>query len=208
MRLITGIAAAAAIASAASIASARPDTATRYTYYTVKGKSAKELDDAMYRSGPRIQGLHGYASTKYVTPSWETQFRQGKNCGVGRISLKMNFEIRLPQLAKGSNLASPVKSRFTSFLSFVRRHEETHRAIWIACGKSAEQAALRLTADSCGALQGKVAAAIRTVMNKCDAKQVAFDAAERKRLLRHPFIAMALSKAPPGDTAALAARKK
>ena len=182
-----------AIGLMAGNAGAAQTASTKYTYYPINGSSARELDNAMYRQGPRVAGQHAYASTRFQF-GWEALMRQGKTCRPEKFTLKTNFIIRLPKLASKAGLSQGVASRFASFASFARRHEETHRTIWQECGRRAERAVQGLSVKSCAALSAAITSTLKRTLGSCEARHAAFDAAEQKRLARHPFIVSALAR--------------
>ena len=53
-------------------------------------------------------------------------------------------------------MASSTRSAWRSFVAFTKRHENTHRSIYIQCGNNFVAKAQRLTSESCGGLQASI----------------------------------------------------
>lgn len=181
----------AALVLASPAARSEPTQTTKYVYYGVSGKSAAELHRAMMRSGPRVDGAQAYASTS-ATASQSGNLVQGSSCRVNDFRVKLEFTIKLPKLRNEAKLPSLDRSRWKPFAQFLKRHEETHRSIWLGCARTLEKQARQVTAKTCAQVERKLDEIWNKVRKSCDAKQDAFDRAERSRLERQPFIVLAL----------------
>jgi predicted secreted Zn-dependent protease len=187
----------------AATALATPLQTTKYTYYSVTGKTAAELYKAMLRYGPHVNGAKAYAATT-ATSSQDGKLQQAKNCQIENYRLKIDFVIRLPKLKNEAELPSSDRSKWRQFTSFLRRHEETHRSIWLGCAQELENKVRAIKADNCGDADAKASKLWDAMRRSCSAKHDAFDVAEQKRLLRHPFVRTVLKSRT--DTAAAAAK--
>lgn len=88
-------------------------------------------------------------------------------------------------------LGKTLNGQWKSFTAFARRHEETHRAIWLECLAKAERRALALRVSDCSVLSGEVDKVFEAEWQICERRQQAFDASERAKLMRHPLIVAA-----------------
>jgi predicted secreted Zn-dependent protease len=187
----------------AGAAMARPAGDTTYDYYTVGGSDAAELHNAMIRRGPHLSGKNAYALT--TMKSTQTgRLIQGKTCKVSGYQVNMSFRMKLPKLRDGENLSGAERSRWSAFASFVKKHEETHRAIWLGCANEMERRVRAISAKTCSAWEAAEKKAVAAVVASCNAKHQAFDNAEQRRLARHPFVRAAFGR----TTKAVTARKK
>jgi predicted secreted Zn-dependent protease len=192
-----------ALVLASGVALARPANDTAYEYYSVAGKSAAEIHNNMIRRGPHLSGKNAYALTT-MKSAQTGKLIQGKTCRVSDYNVNMSFKMRLPRLRDGVKLSGAERGRWNAFAAFVRRHEETHRAIWLGCAKEMERRVRAISAKSCGAWEAAEKKIVAAVVSSCNAKHQAFDAAEQRSLARHPFVRAAFG----GGVKAVAAKRR
>jgi predicted secreted Zn-dependent protease len=200
-RLVAGAAIAGVLMALCSAALADPQFRTKYVYYTIKGKSAPELYNAMIAKGPHVNGARAYASTS-ATSSQEGKLLPGKQCRVIDYQFTIDFVIRLPRLADEKKLKGETKKRWEAFYNFLRRHEETHRAIWLDCAKELERQVSEIRADECEDVDRQAALLWDEIRAECNLKHDAFDTAEQKRLASHPFVKLVIRQASQAVNAA------
>jgi predicted secreted Zn-dependent protease len=174
------------------VAQAKP--VTNYTHYLIAGESAEGLYRSMLRKGPHVGGGKAYASTKMVPEVSAKTVETGSGCRIQDFRVNMTFTIRLPQLKKSGNIDPSLRKSFSRFYEFAKKHEETHRSIWLKCAAEAEAKVNRVTAGSCPEAEARGLAIVEQVARQCDARHVAFDEAEQKRLVTHPFIKQVLAR--------------
>jgi predicted secreted Zn-dependent protease len=199
--------AAAALLAAVSMADAKPRSTTSYTYYTVSGDSAVSLYDSMVRRGPHVNGAKAYASTA-ASAAQEGKLLQGKSCKVSDYRLSLKFTIRLPRLRNEAALTGETRSRWRQFSSFLKRHEETHRSIWLECAQGLESRVASIRASNCKSAEAQAARMWDKARAACLRRHDAFDAAEQRRLIKHPFVRMVLARAAEPARGAVVKRKK
>jgi predicted secreted Zn-dependent protease len=156
------------------------------------------------KRGPHVNGDQAYASTT-ATQTLDGRFVRTSNCRLHDINLSFQFTIRLPKLSSTKGLSKTTTERWQAFSQFLRKHEETHRSIWLACAADFEKRALSVKAATCEAADAEIARLADEARVACNKKHDAFDAAEQKRVAKHPFVKLVL--APTKKTAALAAQK-
>lgn len=187
MRIVFGTA--LAVVALVSIADAATIRKTDYRYYAVSGVTPYDINQSILRHGPKYGGLSAYGVTTYdYRPSASCASAPGIDARVATFKMELQFLIKLPKLSSEKNLKSDVKASWGKFSSFVRAHEETHRRIWFGCAKSAETKIKALRASSCSALTKRIDQVLLTMGKSCNKQHEAFDAAEQKRLARHPFM--------------------
>jgi predicted secreted Zn-dependent protease len=208
-RFAMGVALAGAVLTVATAAGAAPHSRTKYTYYTIKGQSAQEVYSSMIKWGPHVNGARAYAATS-ATSSQEGKLVPGKQCRVTDYQFNIDFVIRLPKLANEASLQGETKKRWAAFSTFLRKHEETHRSIWLGCAQELEDQVRALRADDCDDVDRQAAKLWDKIRAQCNVKHDAFDAAEQKRLAVHPFVKLVIRQAANSVQAAPAAgsRKK
>ncbi|CAN5315842.1 hypothetical protein BH10PSE7_BH10PSE7_21600 [soil metagenome] len=172
---------------------AAPASTTQYTYYSVTGDTAASLYSSMLRRGPHVNGAKAYAATS-AESSQRGKLQPGTSCRVRDYKFNIAFTIKLPRLKEGAGLPPNVRGRWQQFSAFLKKHEETHRAIWLACARDLETKVNALRASSCDEVDTKAGRMWEDIQKSCTKKHDAFDAAEQKRLLAHPFVKLVLAK--------------
>lgn len=183
-----GMAAALVVLALAGPAPAKPVAKTTYVYYPVSGGDAASLHDAMVRRGPHVDGENAYAATEAVAGQDGILDYRGGMCRIRNYTLALDFTIRLPRLKTAARLAPDVRRRWTTFETFVRQHEETHRQIWLGCAAELERKVKAIRTRDCDQARALAQAAMDRTWAACVKKHDAFDAAQRHPLMRQPFI--------------------
>jgi predicted secreted Zn-dependent protease len=183
-----------ALISIAVLPAAEAKPITNYTHYLIAGESAEGLYRSMLRSGPHVGGGKAYASTRMVPHVSAKTVQAGNSCRIQSFHVDMTFTIRLPQLKKTSNVDPTLRASFSRFYEFAKRHEETHRSIWLKCGAEAEGLVNKVRAKTCSEAEARGLAIVEEVARRCDARHVAFDEAEQRRLVNHPFIKQVIGR--------------
>ena len=199
--------AAAVVFAMAGTAFAAPKYTTKYTYYSINGQSAGDLYDAMLRRGPHVNGAKAYASTA-ATSRQEGKLLQGKSCKVVDYRFVIDFTIRLPKLTSERALTGVTKARWQAFSGFLRKHEETHRSIWLECARDLEAQVRSIRATDCKTADRQVDKLWDSIRASCNRRHDAFDTAEQRRLAKHPFVKLVIANAQSATKAVASPRKK
>jgi predicted secreted Zn-dependent protease len=209
MRSIVGLAVGAVImitAPGPESAQSAPAFTTKYSYYGVSGGSTTGIFASLLKRLRRVNGRRHHAFTS-INISKPKIVRSAKGCSVGGLSV--SFLILLPRLDNEASLSANDRRLWRQFSTFVRKHEETHRAIWMGCVRTIEARAAGLRGRSCGEIERKAQSIVEQTKASCRKKDAAFDAAEQRRLDNHPFMKAALAPiyAPPQTRQAAKKRK-
>ncbi len=188
--VLSTVVAAFALATVLGPAEAKPVTSTKVQHYEIAASSASGLDAQMSSLGPWHGDGRAYANI-VVKPNYSGNLVQGKICRLENFKVTASFTMTLPKLAPGAQLSKNLGRQWKSFASFARRHEETHRTIWIECLGKAERRALALRIGDCGALTKEIDRVFEAEWQRCERRQEAFDIAERTKLARHPLMVAA-----------------
>lgn len=170
---------------------AGPKVAVDYQYYAVNGTTAVQLMRDLHLHGPTVDGAGAYASTQSAF-SESGQVVQGKGCSVPRYTIGLSFTITLPAAQDLPEASPRIKKAWRSFYSFVKKHEETHKSIWVSCAATMQAKVRALRMKTCDGLQSRAAQIIESESAKCRRKHDAFDRSERSRLKAQPLIQQAL----------------
>jgi predicted secreted Zn-dependent protease len=160
-------------------ADVRSSTQTRS--YWVGGTTAPAL--VSYMKSRPFHGSNG-AAVANIRPSYNLSIAtrpKGSACSA-TVDLRINFVMTLPNAKQASSMSSGTRSHWNTFVSYARRHEETHRSIYMDCGRSFVLKAQRMTAASCGTLQGKIRGLLEAEKRACNRRQIAFDRADYGRI--------------------------
>lgn len=179
--------AAVCLAISATPALAKPTFSTKYTYYTVGGDSAEDIYRAMLSKGPRVNGAKAYAST-LATSTQDGRLMQAKTCRIENYKLRIDFVIKLPKIRNEKVLPAADRSRWQQFSKFLRKHEETHRAIWLECAANLDSKVRAIKAKSCKDADAQATKLWNATRAACGKRHDAFDRAEQKKLVQHPFV--------------------
>ncbi|MEZ5926757.1 MAG: DUF922 domain-containing protein [Hyphomicrobiaceae bacterium] len=170
---------------------AGPRVAVDYQYYPVNGTTALELMRNLHLHGPTVNGEGAYAVTNSEI-SQAGQVVTGKGCRIPRYTVGIKFTITLPAAQDLPDASKRVRSAWKSFYAFVRRHEETHKSLWIGCLGTLQAKVRALRASTCDGLAERVAQMLAKEQAACYRKHAAFDRSERSRLKAQPLIQQAL----------------
>lgn len=195
MRSILGMAIGAAVLCSAwgsREALSAPAFTTKYVYYKVSGDSAAGVYVSMLKRGPHVKGERAYAATS-AESSQRGKLELKNSCRIIDYQYSIDFVIRLPKLTGEASLSSGARARWQQFSAFLRKHEETHRSIWMGCAHEIEARVRAVRGRSCDEVDRKAQAIREQIQNACNRKHMAFDTAEQKRLAKHPFVKMVLA---------------
>ena len=178
-------------------AGAQPANTTKYSYYPVAGDSSNSIYAAMLRYGPHVNGQKAYAATS-ATTSQDGKLVQAESCLVQDYRLKIDFVIRLPKIKNEALLSPADKLRWQEFSRFLKKHEETHRSIWLGCAQEMENQARAIHSPTCAGAEAEAEKLWDQMRQNCAAKHNAFDTAEQKTLMQHPFVKVVMGRKSRG----------
>ncbi len=177
----------AALLLATAAAEARPVQTTTYKYYPIKGTNVSQVYASMIKRGPDVHGDSAYAATA-ATSSQSGKLVQGKTCRIEDYRFKIDFVVKLPRLSNEKALNSETLANWRRFQQFLKAHEDHHRQIWLGCAAGLEAKVKTMTAPDCQTLDRRATKLWKDMQASCTRQHQAFDAAEQRRVLRHPFV--------------------
>jgi predicted secreted Zn-dependent protease len=184
-QIVAGIAVACVI-----VTGAQAKAPARYTFYTVSGSTAAAVMASMARKGPVMGGALAYAYT--APPKLSGTFvKNGGTCRFKDYGYNSAIVINLPKLDTASALSGTARQNWRSFTSFVKRHEDEHRAIYLRCAKELWQSVATISAPDCGAAQRAASRMASDKQRSCQRQHNALDTRDARALARHPFIRQA-----------------
>ena len=103
-------------------------------------------------------------------------------CRTSDVSLDMRFVVTLPASRQEARMSARTRSAWKAFTAFSERHELQHRSIYLECGRSIVRQVNAARSSSCSQLRREVWQILSAAKRTCEAKQSAFDRAERHSL--------------------------
>jgi predicted secreted Zn-dependent protease len=141
-----------------------------------------------------VNGVNAYASTTATSSQNGRLVLKGKSCRVDSYEFNINFVINLPKLKNENALKGQTAAKWGQFKSFLKIHEERHRSIWLGCARDLEAKVRELRTSDCKALDKQATKLWKSMRTACDKQHAAWDAAEQRRLLKHPFVRLVLQQ--------------
>ncbi|CUX48758.1 MULTISPECIES: DUF922 domain-containing Zn-dependent protease [Agrobacterium] len=154
-----------------------------YSYFSVSGKTAADLDQQLSKHGPltRNTGARHPGATEIKFGGELTYVEKNGMCSVGTAKVLLNTRILLPQWKNRRRTSAELAFIWDTLLADIKRHEERHAEIARTHARSLERQLTSLHPQkSCEALQGKVGKITQTVMDEHDRDQMRFDVVESK----------------------------
>lgn len=175
-----GLIAAAALAMAACTSTQSRVTTT---YYTIRGLSGADLDREIAAKGPLKGHALASAAIKFVPVAVSYDQSDGK-CAFREAKFRIEAEMTLPRWQEHGQSNDPeLRVAWRNLSDYARQHEEHHIAIAekfaAKIGQELEALPARATCDALDAAAQRVLQRNKREHNR---EQLAFDAAEQKRL--------------------------
>jgi len=120
------------MAAAACNPAAAAVIATRsYSYFTIKGKTADQLDQQLSTNGPTASGSSARhpGATKIRFGGDATYVQTGGRCRVASAKVTVHTQIILPRWTNRRGASKQLSMIWDALSSDIKRHEERHAAI-------------------------------------------------------------------------------
>ena len=181
---------------ATSPASAGLVYSTQYRTHPVRGTTPPEV--WRYMNAHPIMDPDDGAAYANLTHDHDLDLKVATRngaCRVTSLTFRWRFVLTLPKAVDYGRMSASTKSMWTNFVAGLKRHEETHRSIFVNCGEVFVPEATQLTGPSgCIGMQRKVRRFIDQRYASCMAKQKAFEKRDRSRVLGLSFIRAATGR--------------
>lgn len=202
--LLAGLCCAGPLFLAGPAAHAEISARTIERDYRVRGLNARTLVSYMRRrpfagdNGPAMANIRPRYDLKVETAAGEGRARdtrkaaRARGCRVDKVSLSIRFTMTLPHAVQESRLDHRTKRAWRSFRSFTRRHEETHRRIYLRCARGfLRKAAAMSSQNSCYRLKREVRRLLDREDKACNRLHDAFDRRDFPRVRHMPLFRLA-----------------
>ncbi|NVP57070.1 DUF922 domain-containing Zn-dependent protease [Mycoplana rhizolycopersici] len=182
------------LASLAAVATpSHGDTITNktFSYFSVGGRTAAELDDELSKRGPKMKntGSRHPGATRIRFGGSVTYVKRGGKCYVGDTKVTLTTNIILPRWKHRRSASKSLGLIWDTLSSDIKRHEERHAEIARNHARDLERSlkALRPEKD-CARLQARVDRITAAAVEAHDKDQARFDRVEahnfNERMLR------------------------
>ncbi len=162
-----------------------------FSYFSIGGRTAEELDKALSASGPMMKstGARHPGATRIKFGGSITYVSRNGRCAVGSARVTLNTRIILPRWKYRRQAGRDLALVWDTLSSDIKRHEERHAEIARNHARRMEKMFLALKPqDTCEEMQESVARASATAIEAHDKDQARFDRTEAanfdKRMIR------------------------
>ena len=184
---MTTIARLMALAALASMvfqpAAAETITSKTFSYFSVGGRTAAELDAELSKRGPVMKhsGSRHPGATRIKWGGSVTYVRRGGKCAVGDAKVTLSTQIILPRWKNRKRTTASLALIWDTLSADIKRHEERHAEIARSHARALEKTLKTLRPESdCERMQARVDRATADAVSKHDADQARFDRIESK----------------------------
>lgn len=162
--------------------SACSSTSVSTGYYDVSGATGKALDRSIASNGP-MKGDAFAATQLTIIPVSIIPVETAEGCRVRTAKFKLNAKITMPRWADRSGASADLREGFDMFADYAKLHEGIHVKIGEAAVQEMENEVLKIPPQkNCDRLEAKVKSVLLRVQAHHHRTQLAFDAAEDKRI--------------------------
>lgn len=179
------------VAAPLSAASGETVINKSFSYFTIGGRTAEELDKALSTGGPMMKstGARHPGATRIKFGGSITYVNRGGRCAVGSARVTLSTRIILPRWKYRRQAGRDLALVWDTLSSDIKRHEERHAEIARNHARRMEKMFLALKPESdCERMQASVARVSATAIEDHDKDQARFDRTEAanfdKRMIR------------------------
>ncbi|MGN7733413.1 DUF922 domain-containing protein [Hyphomicrobiales bacterium] len=179
------------VAAPLSAASGETVINKSFSYFTIGGRTAEELDKALSAGGPMMKstGARHPGATRIKFGGSITYVNRGGRCAVGSARVTLSTRIILPRWKYRRQAGRDLALVWDTLSSDIKRHEERHAEIARNHARRMEKMFLALKPEAdCERMQASVARVSITAIEAHDKDQARFDRTEAanfdKRMIR------------------------
>lgn len=152
-----------------------------FTYFSIGGRTAAELDKALAAAGPVMTstGARHPGATRIKFGGTITYVSRGGRCAIGTARVTLSTRIILPRWKYRKQAGRDLALVWDTLASDIKRHEERHAEIARNHARQMEKAFLALKPEAdCERMQAKVARTSAAEIESHDKDQARFDRTE------------------------------
>ncbi len=166
---------------ACTSASAAVVATKSYSYFTIRGKTADQLDQQLSSNGPTASGSSARhpGATKIRFGGDATYVQSGGKCKVGSARVTVHTQIILPRWSNRKGASKELSMIWDALSSDIKRHEERHAEIARNQARTMEKQILALPPQrNCELMQQLVTDVSTRGIEEHDRLQARFDRVE------------------------------
>lgn len=177
------------------IALGAPQIRKTYSYFSIGGRTAEDLDAELQTRGPftRSTGFRHPGATEIKFGGEVTYLETDDSCAVGDVNVTLKTHIILPRWKNRRNATGSLGLIWDTLAADIKRHEERHAEIARGYARKLEKSLHNLSPrKTCKDLEADVGRLTREMIEDHDKDQLRFDIVEAKnfdarmmRLLRY-----------------------
>lgn len=174
---------------------AEPQIVKTYSYFSIGGKTADDLDAELQKRGPltRATGYRHPGATEIKFGGEITYMESEGRCSVGDVKVTLRTQITLPRWKNRRRADATLGLIWDTLSADIKRHEERHAEIARGYARDLERKLKALSSRrSCKDMETHVSQLTRQMITEHDKDQLRFDTVESQnfdarmmRLLRH-----------------------
>lgn len=169
----------------ACVTQPRPEATMEFTkslsYYSVRGTTAADLDEALSSGGPLVQntGMRHPGATEMKFGGSVTYAETADYCSVDSARITLDTKIILPRWTQRRRADADLALIWDTLAGDIRRHEERHAEIARQYATKLKNAIEELRPQpTCAAMEAEAARVTEEVLSEHDAEQARFDRVE------------------------------
>lgn len=181
-----------AIVCFTTAASAAETRKPNLIFYPVHGTTAKAIQEDMYQNGPKIRGDNKLSFTIPAIKITQKSAQSGGQCRYKSYRIASVYSFVLPKLASNKGVPKQTLAKWNGFATYLLKHEDLHRQIWLKCLSEFEAEAKVLNAADCSSLDKDTSKAFENKKRACLEEDQKLDFYHAKEALKTPFLREAL----------------
>lgn len=156
----------------------------RTTFFMVHGKNFDELNQQLGMKGPDLGRGERHVGATDVAFKWDATYANvAGGCRVKQARVDLDLRMMLPRWSAPSASSRETRTLWKTLRDDIAAHEAQHSQIAKAWLKRIEAKVRALPVESdCAKMETRTNSEIRAMIKLHDAEQLAFDAAEAKRI--------------------------
>jgi predicted secreted Zn-dependent protease len=169
--------------AAPGLASPAPLITKTYSYFSIGGRTAEDLDSELERRGPmtRASGFRHPGATQISFGGEVTYLEDTARCAIGGTKVTLKTRIILPRWKNRRAATGSLGLIWDTLSSDIKRHEERHAEIARNYARQLEQSLEQLRPQAtCALLEARVGETTRRIVDEHDKEQLRFDIVESK----------------------------
>ncbi|MGE6743172.1 DUF922 domain-containing Zn-dependent protease [Allorhizobium pseudoryzae] len=165
------------------LSAASPLISKSYSYFSIAGRTAEDLDSELSRRGPltKSTGFRHPGATEIKFGGEITYLETDRRCSVGEVKVTLSTKIILPRWKNRSQASGSLGLIWDTLAADIKRHEERHAEIARTYARTLENSLHALPAAvNCTQMEKRVSETTRRIVDEHDKEQLRFDIVESK----------------------------